>query len=99
MKKLLCSCLAFGALAGAAFTPTLATAFEPVWLTEEEMDGVTAGFEWSGNIVGSWTQTFETALPGGGTVVTSATIVCGGCTASISINQASGSSIIVTSFQ
>jgi apolipoprotein N-acyltransferase len=98
MKKLLCSCLAFGALAGAALThPTLAMAFEPVWLTEEEMDRVTAGFEfeWSGIIVGSWTHTFETALPGGGTAVTSATIVCNGCTASISINQASGSSNIV----
>ena len=97
MKKLLCS---FGALAAAALAhPTLATAFEPVWLTEAEMDRVTAGFEfeWTGIIVDSWTRAFETALPGGGTSATSATIACEGCTASISINQASGISTVVTS--
>jgi hypothetical protein len=95
MKKLLYSCLAFGALAGGH--PTLADAFEPVWLTEEEMDRVTAGFEWSGTIDGLWTQIFATPLPGDGMAVMSATIVCDGCTASISINQVGGSSIVVTS--
>ena len=43
MKRLFCGCLglAFGVLAGGH--PMLADASEPVWLTEEEMDGVTAG--------------------------------------------------------
>jgi hypothetical protein len=53
MNQLLSSCLAVGALAGATLAhPTLATASEPVWLTEAEMDRVTAGFElgfeWNG---------------------------------------------------
>jgi hypothetical protein len=101
MKQLLSSCLAVGALAGATLAhPTLATASEPVWLTEAEMDRVTAGFElgfeWNGTIVGSWTKTLETLLPNGGTIVTSTTISCiSGCETSISINQ-SGSSSIAT---
>jgi hypothetical protein len=101
MKQLLSSCLAVGALAGATLAhPTLATASEPVWLTEAEMDRVTAGFElgfqWNGTIVGSWTKTLETLLPNGGTIVTSTTISCiPGCETSISINQ-SGSSSIAT---
>ena len=36
MKKLGFACLAFGALAGGH--PMLADAFEPVWLTENEME-------------------------------------------------------------
>ena len=41
MKKLFCGCLALGVLAGGQ--PTLADASLPVGLTEEEMDGITAG--------------------------------------------------------
>jgi hypothetical protein len=95
MKKMLCSCLAFGALGGAALMhPTLAMALEPVWLTEEEMDGITAGFTWSGPIVGSWTQTFTTTV-GDQTALTSATIVCASCNASVSVDSTIGISIVI----
>jgi hypothetical protein len=95
MKKLLCSFLDGAGI----LHPTLAGAFEPVWLTEEEMDGVTAGSALDSlqnvpvsvldslqnvAVIDTWTQTVETILPDWGTAVTSTTISCGSsCTASI----------------
>lgn len=112
MKKLFCACLglAFGVLAGGH--PTLADASEPVWLTEEELDGVTAGTALVSlqdvavsalvslqdiAVIDTWTQTVATALPDGGTAVTSTTISCNSsCTASItSVNLANGTSSTV----
>jgi hypothetical protein len=99
MKRLFWGCfgLALGVLAGGH--PMLADASEPVWLTEEEMDGVTAGTAFvslqsiavsalgplqSVIVADTWTQTVETILPDGGTAVTSTTISCNSsCTASI----------------
>jgi hypothetical protein len=95
MKKLLCSCLAFGALGGAVLThPTLASA--SVLLTEEEMDGITAGVD-SGPIHGSWTQVFDTVLSTGRTARTTATVTCGSCAASIVIDPATGNSTVLVS--
>jgi hypothetical protein len=107
MKKLRCSCLAFRFLVGAGILhPTLADAFEPVWLTEEEMDGVTAGALDSFQnvallqnvaVIDTWTQTVAMTLPDGGTAVTSTTISCdSSCTASLSVNLATSSTVPIT---
>src|SRR5512132_3407126 len=96
MKKLLCSCLAFGVLAG---TAPLARAFEPVRLTEEDMDKVAAGSALDSiqnvTVIDTWTQTVGTMLPGGGMAVTSTTISCDSCAVSISSNSANGISSTV----
>lgn len=69
-----------------------------VWLTEDDMDGITAGFEWSGTIQYSWTQIFDTVLSNGQTAHTVANITCLSCTASISVDPVTGSIIsVVTS--
>jgi hypothetical protein len=63
------------------------------------MDGVTAGSALDSiqniAVIDTWTQTVETTLPDGGTAVTSTTISCDSCTASISVNLANGTSSTV----
>ena len=64
MKKLGFACLAFGALAGGH--PMLADAFEPVWLTKNEMEMRTADQRSNSiqNVADTWRQIVETILPG-----------------------------------
>ena len=98
MRKLLVSCVALGALAGAAVThPAIAGALEAIWLTEDDLDRVTGGLTIDNiTIVDSATWTEVTTLPGG-TAVTSTTISCSpSCTASVSSTSAGSSSVIVT---
>jgi hypothetical protein len=81
MKKLVFSCLALGTLAAAAVTrPTAATASDAVFLTENEMDRISAGASLSLTTGASVTGSAATArsvqeengssLPGGGAVIT-----------------------------